>query len=138
MMRKGQKTKKTLEKEANKDKVKPDLEELERLARLHVTYKEMAEWFGCNESLLQYEPYFTIIAKARSETKQRLKQKALQRALVENSDTLLIFCLKNYCGWGDNKSIIGEGEVPSQRGYTIQIIPPVNQNNNEPQSQEDS
>lgn len=124
-MRKGQKTRKTLEKEAVKDKVRPDLDELQRLARLHVTYKEIAEWFGCNESLLQYEPYVSIIAKARSETKQRLKQRALQRALVEGSDTLLIFCLKNYCGWGDNKAIIGESEDTHQQGYTIQIIPPV-------------
>jgi len=84
-------------------------EELERLARLHLTSKEIAEWFNCSVELLQREPYLSIIVKGRSETKQRLKQKAIQRAF-ENSDTMLIFCLKNYCGWGDNK--VGVAEEP--------------------------
>lgn len=85
-----------------KPEQKVDHEELQKLARLHLTSVEMAEWFGCSVDLLTREPYLSIIHKGKSETKQRLKQKAIQRALVDNSDTMLIFCLKNYCKWGDN------------------------------------
>ena len=84
-----------------KPEKKVDKDELAKLARLHLTNIEIADWFGCTSDLLSRSPYIEIIQKAKSETKQHLKQKAMQRALHDNSDTMLIFCLKNYCKWGD-------------------------------------
>lgn len=88
-----------------KEKATIDLEELKRLARLHLTNIDIAEWFGCDINTLSKTPYTEIILNAKSETKQRLKQKAIQRALIDNSDTMLIFCLKNYCGWTNNDKV---------------------------------
>lgn len=89
-----------------------DEEELERMSRLHLTNTEIAQWFNCDINTLSLEPYRTIIANGKSETKQRLKQKIIQRALIDNSDTALIFALKNYCGWGDNKDKAGDTPPP--------------------------
>lgn len=104
---------------------KIDKEELVRLARLHVTLQEMAEWFKCTREYLSMEPFITLINDAKSETKQRLKQKALQRALVDNSDPMLKFCLKNYCKWSD-ADIVSDGDTPaaeqSSHGFYIKVI----------------
>lgn len=92
------------------DGTKIDIKELERLSHLHLTTNELAEWFGCHRTTLDREPYLSIIQRGRAETKQRLKQKAIQRALEDNSDTMLIFSLKNYCKWGDNGPTDGDGK----------------------------
>ena len=81
---------------------KIDEVELKRLAELHITNKEIAQWFSVHEDTLGQPYYAEIIKNGKSLTKQRLKQKAIQRALQDNSDTMLIFCLKNYCGWSNN------------------------------------
>jgi len=97
------------------DGTKVDMDELERLSKLHLTAGEIAEWFGCSPELLQRDPYLSIIQRGRADTKQRLKQKAIQRALEDNSDTMLIFSLKNYCKWGDNGPTDGDSKpVPIQ------------------------
>ena len=85
-----------------KEKVSVDIKELEKVAKLNCTTKEMAIFFGCSRELLDQPRYAAIIQKSREDVKQRLKQKAVQRALVDDSDTMLIFCLKNYCGWSNN------------------------------------
>lgn len=97
-----------------------DVVDLERLARLHLTNRELAEWFNVNENTLALEPYKHIIAKGKSETKQRLKQKAIQRALIDDSDTMLIFCLKNYCGWSNNEKQ-EQGDQPVAPAINIQF-----------------
>jgi len=81
---------------------KIDVDVLTNLARLHTTNAEIAKWFGIHPATLSHSPYIEIIEKAKSETRQRLKRKAISRALDDNSDTMLIFCLKNYCGWSNN------------------------------------
>ena len=44
--------------------------------------------------------------------KTQLIHKALERAIQGNSNTMLIFCLKNICGWSDKaeKEITAEAE----------------------------
>jgi len=100
-----------------------DLVELERVARLHATRKDIAEWFRCSPSTLDSDPYYSVIIKAQNETKQRLKQKALQRALEEDSDMMLKFCLTNYCKWSDKQVTEVTNELGEQ-GFTITVIPP--------------
>lgn len=100
-----------------------DLEELERVAKLHATKKDIAEWFRCSPSTLDNDPYFSVIIKAQNGTKQRLKQKALQRALEGDSDMMLKFCLTNYCKWSDKQVTEVTNELGEQ-GFTITVIPP--------------
>lgn len=100
-----------------------DLIELERVARLHATKKDIAEWFRCSPSTLDNDPYYSIIIKAQNETKQRLKQKAIQRALEGDSDVMLKFCLTNYCKWSDKQVTEVTNELGEQ-GFTITVIPP--------------
>jgi hypothetical protein len=104
-----------------------DLEELAKVASFHLTLMEIADWFGCSSSALNYEPYKSVIKKAHNETKQRLKQKALQRAIEESSDKMLQFCLTNYCGWSDKTTAVMETNNESGSGFTITVIPPVQQ-----------
>lgn len=102
------------EKPKGKTPVTPNTDELRRLSRLHLTDQEMADWLDCHITTLQLPQYKKIIHDGRSETKQRLKQKVIQRALDDNSDTALIFALKNYCGWSNNDKVEMkiEGTVP--------------------------
>jgi len=47
---------------------------------------------------------FTEYKQKRKEViKVKLKQKAIKMALEKENATMLIFCLKNLCGWTDNK-----------------------------------
>jgi hypothetical protein len=107
-----------------------NLEELGKVARLHATKREIAEWFRCSMSVLDDDPYHSVIIQAQNETKQRLKQKALQRALEESSDQMLVFCLKNYCGWSDKITQQIENTEESN-GFTITVIPPKSRNQND-------
>jgi hypothetical protein len=108
-----------------------DLDELERVAKLHATRKDIAEWFRCSTSTLDNDPYYSVIIKAQNETKQRLKQKALQRALQEDSDMMLKFCLTNYCKWSDKQVTEVTNELGEQ-GFTITVIPPAARPDEEP------
>ena len=105
-----------------KQKVTIDLGELERLAQLHITNIEIAQWLNVNVKTLNAERYLSVINKAKSETKQKLKQKALQRALNDSSDSMLMFCLKNYCGWSNNETQTQETKViKDKQGFTIKV-----------------
>lgn len=112
---------KTKKRIIRKDEI--DLEELAKIAALHATNNEIAEWFRCSRSCLDNDPYHSVIIKARNQTKQRLKQKALQRALEADSDPMLKFCLINYCGWTDK--IVNQVEnTENSTGFTVTVIPP--------------
>jgi hypothetical protein len=78
------------------------IQDLQKLAALHTSMKEIANWFGVPVTTLENDPWHTLIQDARSTTKQRLKTKAIDRALNADSDTMLKFCLANYCGFSDN------------------------------------
>jgi len=102
-----------------------DEKQLAKLAGAHLTTKEISAILDISVSALEKSPYKEIISVERGLTKQRLKQKALQRALIDSSDVMLKFCLKNYCGMTDNDiiPIDGNGE-DSNVGYTIKIVRP--------------
>tara|TARA_X000001382_G_scaffold122171_1_gene104949 strand:- start:1101 stop:1469 length:369 start_codon:yes stop_codon:yes gene_type:complete len=91
-------------------KIVPPLEVLD-LARLHCSYKEMAEFFGINVETLKYN-FSDIIAKGRSETKQALRKAQIKLALSGNA-TMLIWLGKN---------ILDQAESPLQSQDT-QVLP---------------
>jgi len=78
--------------------VPPD--EVYRLASLGCSNREIAEWFGVHENTMSYN-FKEYIAKAREETKQRLRQVMLKTAFGGNA-TLMIFLAKNMLGMSDN------------------------------------
>lgn len=60
-----------------------------KLARLHCTIKEIAEWFGVNESVIRRR-FGELIKQCQAETRARIRQEQLKQALNGNV-TMLIF-----------------------------------------------
>jgi len=105
MMRGSKKDKKgTVTKEGivvGRDKKVVIPEEVEKLAKLWCTDKEIAEWFGIDANTLKYN-FSDIIQKGRIETKQALRRAQLKNALSGNT-TMLIFL---------GKAILGQSDQP--------------------------
>lgn len=77
--------------------VPPD--EVELMAKIGSTDREIAEHFGITDSSLRYN-FTDYLVKGRSELKQRLRQTQLRVAFDGNA-TMLIFLGKNYLGQSD-------------------------------------
>lgn len=60
-----------------------------KLARLHCTIAEIAEWFGVNEATIRRR-FGDLIKQCQAETRARLRQEQLKQALNGNV-TMLIF-----------------------------------------------
>ena len=76
-----------------------DTEQLQKLAKLGCTNKEMGDFFGCSADLLE-KSYSDILLKGRAEQKIRLRQLQWKRA--ENGNvTMQIFLGKNILGQQD-------------------------------------
>ena len=76
-----------------------DTSQLQKLATLGCTNKEMADFFGCSADLLE-KSYSEFLTKGRAEQKMRLRQ--LQWRACENGNvSMLIFLGKNMLGQQD-------------------------------------
>ncbi len=76
-----------------------DTEQLQKLAKLGCTNKEMGDFFGCSADLLE-KSYSEFLRKGRAEQKMRLRQ--LQWKSAENGNvTMQIFLGKNLLGQQD-------------------------------------
>lgn len=75
-------------------------EEVAKLAQMHCTNKEMADFFGVKLQTFM-DNFRDIITKNKLITKQRLRQAMLQQAL-SGDRVLMIFLSKNYLGMSDN------------------------------------
>jgi len=75
-------------------------DEVKKLAALHCTYKEMAEFFDVNVETLKYN-FRDIITKEQSKTKQALRKAQLKVALDGNT-TMLIWLGKQILGQAEN------------------------------------
>lgn len=87
----------------NQIPVPPD--EVELMAKIGSTDREIAEHFGITDSTLRYN-FTDYLIKGRSELKQRLRQAQL-RVAFEGNPTLLIWL---------GKQILGQTETPLQAG----------------------
>ena len=67
-----------------------------KLARLHCTTAEIAEWFGVNEATIRRR-FGDLIKQCQAETRARLRQEQLKQALNGNV-TMLIFLGKVMLG----------------------------------------
>ena len=76
-----------------------DTKQLQKLASLGCTNKEMADFFGCSPDLLE-KSYSVFLTKGRAEMKMRLRQLQWQSATKGNV-TMQIFLGKNMLGQQD-------------------------------------
>ena len=78
-----------------------NIEDVKKLAALHLTYKDMADYFGCKENTFR-DNFRSIVERARQKTKQRLMEAMLETAIVKQNPTILVWTSKNLLGWQDN------------------------------------
>lgn len=77
------------------------LEQVRKLASLHLTYADMAEFFGVKENTFRDHFRFEV-ERARQTTKQRLMEAMLETAIVKMNPTIQIWLSKNLLGFTDS------------------------------------
>jgi AraC-like DNA-binding protein len=75
-----------------------NIQDVKKLAALHLTYKDMADYFGVKENTFR-DHFKTVCDQARQTTKQRLMQAMLHNAIDKNQPTIQIFLAKNLLGF---------------------------------------
>ena len=100
--------------------------QLETLCSLNASKKMCSDILGCSEDTIkrriksEYKCTFEEYReKHLNKTKVKLIQTAIKRA-IDGNNTMLIFCLKNLCGWSDKTNIETSG-VPSMPNVIVQI-----------------
>jgi hypothetical protein len=76
------------------------IEEVKKLASLHLTYKDMALFFGCKETTFR-DNFRSVVERSRQTTKQRLMEAMLESAIVKQNPTILVWTSKNLLNWTD-------------------------------------
>ena len=99
---------------ARPKKYKISKDQVQKLARLGCTNKEIGEFFGCSADLIE-KSYSEFTTKGRAEQKLRLRQLQWQSAEKGNT-TMLIFLGKNILGQQD-KLEENKTETPLQLSY---------------------
>ena len=92
------------------------------LLRLKPSLEDVAAFFKCSPTTIQrfitaeYQISFRELREREMvHTRHDLIRKAIARA--DKSDTMLIFCLKNLCGWRDKQD-----DTPKEESQTTQPI----------------
>jgi hypothetical protein len=88
-------------------RIEIDENQLKGLCRLKPTKSDVAAFFGCSEDTIEnrvkelgYASFSVFRDQNMVHTRFSIIRKAIQKA--EGGDnTMLIFCLKNLCGWAD-------------------------------------
>lgn len=78
-----------------------NIEDVKKLAALHLTYKDMSNYFGVRENTFR-DNFRSVVERARQTTKQRLMEAMLESAIVKQNPTILVWCSKNLLNWTDN------------------------------------
>ena len=78
-----------------------DTEEVQKLAKYGMTNVEIADFFGCDESLIR-KSYSEYLTKGRAEMKLRLRQ--LQWKSAEKGNAVMLIWL--------GKQILGQSDIP--------------------------
>jgi hypothetical protein len=85
------------EKKVGRPKLDIDPEQVKRLARLHCTMQEMADFFGCHRDTLR-DNFSAEIDKGRSEGNISLRRKQWQMAVEKGNVVMLIWLGKQMLG----------------------------------------
>jgi len=101
---------------------------LETLCHLNASKKLCASFLGVSPDTIKRrikEKYKCSFEEYRekhlNKTKVKLIQTAINRA-IDGNNTMLIFCLKNLCGWADKAEVKTNGDESAPR--VIVQIPP--------------
>lgn len=84
-----------------------DKEELEALCRMNPTLKDAAAFFKCSEDTIENrakEFGYVDFSDCRQQNMVHTRLKLIRNALAmaeKGNPALMIFCLKNLCGWAD-------------------------------------
>lgn len=99
--------------------VKLDQDQFEAFCRLNPTLKDAAAFFKCSEDTVHrrciewgYEGFADARQQNMVHTRLMLIRTAVRKA-EKGDNTMLIFCLKNLCGWKDKheQEINGNVEI---------------------------
>jgi hypothetical protein len=85
------------EKKLGRPKLDIDVEQVKRLARLHCSMQEMADFFGCHRDTL-HNNFSAEIDKGRSEGNISLRRKQWQVAVENGNPVMLIWLGKQMLG----------------------------------------
>ena len=97
-------------KKVGRPKVDIDPEQVLRLARLHCTMQEMADFFGCHRDTL-HNNFSAEITKGRAEGNISLRRKQWQVAVEKGNPVLLIWLGKQMLGQV-NERLDSESDAP--------------------------
>ena len=86
------------------------LEDVKKLAALHLTYKDMADYFGVKENTFR-DHFKTEVDKARLGTKQRLIESMIYNATNKLNPTIQIWLSKQWLGMSDQQINNNEDKV---------------------------
>jgi len=77
-----------------------ELEHVRKLAHLNLSYKDMADFFGCKETTFR-DNFRFVVEQGRQKTKQRLMEAMLTNAIDKMSPVMQIWLSKNLLGFTD-------------------------------------
>lgn len=105
-------------------KIDIDKRKLELYLRLKPMVEDAAVFFKCDKRTIERfirDEYNLSFKELRDQqmnhTRYALVQKAINMAMSGNT-VLMIFCLKNLCGWSDNSS--NSESAPIQLNYSVE------------------
>ena len=105
-----------------------DERQLAVLCRLKPTQKDCAAYFGVSPDVIErrvkewgYEGFADFREQNMSYTRFALVQKAIDKA-TKGDNTMLIFCLKNLCGWADKHDKIEDSDAAVKILYELKKI----------------
>jgi hypothetical protein len=97
-------------KKVGRPRLNIDAETVRKLARLHCTMQEMADFFGCHRETLR-DNFSSEIAKGRSEGNISLRRKQWQIAVEKGNTVMLIWLGKQMLGQV-NERLDAESDMP--------------------------
>ena len=108
-----------------------DLVQLEKLMNFRPTLEETADWFGLAPDTIERRikentglSFAAFRFKKGFSLRKRLQEKALSMAF-SGDKTMLIFCLKNICGWGDKATALDSEDSDTIEWYDENEASPV-------------
>ena len=110
-------------KKAGRPKIDIDPEQVIRLARLHCTMQEMADFFGCHRDTL-HNNFSAEIDKGRSEGNISLRRKQWQVAVEKGNPVMLIWLGKQMLGQV-NERLDSDSDAPLPIYDIVEEIKPI-------------